>query len=495
MYWTGMAGKDRRVGEVGEDVGTSRPPTVFDRAHRLTTAGMLMLVTFVAFESMAVATAMPTAVTELDGLAWYGWPFSGYLVASVFGMVVGGDLDDRRGSRTALLAGVMIFAAGLLAGGLSGHMGVFVAARAVQGVGGGIIAVSLYVVAGRAYRPELRPRLFAALSAAWVLPALLGPLLAGLITTHLGWRWVFLGMLPLITLGLGLLLPALRRFGAPEGVPAPASARPWSALLAGLGVGLLQYAGQRLDLLALGLAAAGAAALVVGLRPLLPAGTARLRSGLPAVIGLRGVLAGAFFGMDALLPLSLTELHGYSPTAAGIPLTAGALGWAVASQLQGRRPDVARVVLLRAGFLLLAVGLAGTALVTVPAMQGWPAYLTWAVAGFGMGLGMPSLSVLLLDQSAEHRRGADSAAFQISDVTASALCVGIVGVLIGATTASLLSLPAAVLLAVAALTGLATVGAWAAPRSGAPAAAPGASVPATTLAPVTGLARSPRETA
>jgi MFS family permease len=462
-------------------VETRRPPAVFDRAHRLTTAGLLMLVTFVAFEAMAVATAMPTAVTELDGLAWYGWPFSAYLVASVFGMVVGGDLDDRRGSRTALLAGVAIFAAGLLAGGLSGHMAVFVAARAVQGVGGGIIAVSLYVVAGCAYRPDLRPRLFAAFSAAWVLPALVGPLLAGLITTHLGWRWVFLGMLPLIALGLALLLPALRRFGVPEGVPTPASARRWWALLAGLGVAALQYAGQRLDLLALGIALVGTAVLVVGLRPLLPVGTVQLHSGLPAVIGARGLLAGAFFGMDALLPLTLTQLHGYSPTAAGIPLTAGALGWALASQLQGRRSDVARVVLLRAGFLLLAVGLAGTALVAVPALHGWPSYLTWAVAGLGMGLGMPSLSVLLLEQSPMERRGADSAAFQIADVTMSAACIGVVGVLVAAAAAGLLTFPVAVLLAVAVLAALAVVGAWMAPRAGAPAAAPAAAVPATTL--------------
>src|SRR4051794_41627124 len=107
-----------------------------------------MLVTFVAFESMAVATAMPTAVTELDGLAWYGWPFSAYLVASVFGMVVGGDLDDRRDSRAALLAGVTIFAAGLPGGGLSGRMAVFVGARAVQRGRGRVRAVALYVVAG-----------------------------------------------------------------------------------------------------------------------------------------------------------------------------------------------------------------------------------------------------------------------------------------------------------------------------------------------------------
>ena len=464
------------------DVEAVTRASVVDRAHRLTTAGLLMLVTFVAFESMAVATAMPSAVAELDGLAWYGWPFSAFLVASVLGMVVGGDVDDRRGSRVALLGGVAIFAAGLLAGGLSGSMAVLVAARALQGVGGGIISVSLYVVAGRAYAPELRPRLFAAFSAAWVLPALVGPLLAGLITTHLGWRWVFLAMLPLIVVGLALLLPALRRFGAAEAAPAPASGRAGWALLAGLGIAALQYAGQRLDLAAVGIAAGGVALLAAGLRRLLPPGTVRMRRGLPAVVGGRGLLAGAFFGMDALLPLSLTELHWFSPVAAGVPLTAGALGWAIASQVQSRLPHVPRVALLRGGFVLLAAGLAGTAAVAVPQTGGWSSYATWGVAGLGMGLGMPSLSILLLDQSPEDRRGADSAAFQIADVTGSALCVGVVGVLVGAAAVGALPLSGAVLLAVAVLSGIAVLGAVLAPRAGAAVAAGSDPVPASTLA-------------
>jgi MFS family permease len=456
-------------------------PGIFDRAHRLTTAGLLMLVTFVAFEAMAVATAMPTAVAELDGLAWYGWPFSAFLVASVIGMVVGGETGDRRGARVALLFGVGVFALGLLVAGLAGHMAVFVAGRAVQGIGGGAIAVSLYVVAGQAYEPALRPKLFGAISAAWVLPALIGPLVAGLVTTHLTWRLVFVGLLPLIVLGLALVLPAVRGLHVPTEAVAPQPARRWWALLAGLGIGALQYAGQRLDLVALAIAAVGLVLLVAGLRRLLPAGTVRVRPGLPAVVGARGLLAGAFFGMDALLPLTLTQLHGYSPTTAGIPLTAGAIGWATASHLQGRRPDVPRVVLLRTGFVLLAVGLAATAVVAVPGVGGWPSYLSWAVAGLGMGLGMPSVGVLLLDQSPEHRRGADSAAFQIADVTGSALCVGVVGVLIGATVAGVLALSTAVLVAVAVLTGLAVVGAVVAPRAGAASAAREPAVVASTL--------------
>jgi MFS family permease len=468
------------------DVQTTSRAGVFDRAHRLTTAGLLMLITFVAFEAMAVATAMPTAVRELDGLAWYGWPFSAFLVASVIGMVLGGDIGDRHGSRTALLAGVGLFAGGLLAAGVAGEMALFVAARALQGVGGGIISVALYVVAGQAYEPVLRPRLFGAFSAAWVVPALVGPLIAGLVTDHVTWRLVFLGLLPLIAVGLALVLPAVRRLSAPEGTAVPSPGRRWWALLAGVGIGALQYAGQRLDVAAVGIAAVGLAALVAGLRQLLPAGTVRVRRGLPAVVASRGLLAGSFFGMDVLLPLTLSEIHGYAPALAGVPLTAGALGWATASQYQGRRPDLDRAVLLRVGFLLLAVGLAGTALIAVPGVGGWPAYLTWGVAGLGMGLGMPSVGVLLLDRSPEHRRGADSAAFQIADVTTSALCIGAVGVLVAASTGGLLPLRAAVLLAVAVLTVLALVGALLAPRAGAETPGPGTAAdgraPATTLA-------------
>jgi MFS family permease len=454
---------------------------VLSRRYRLTTVGVLVLVTFIAFEAMAVGTAMPTAVRELDGLAWYGWPFSAFLVASVVGMVVGGDAGDRGGPRVALLTGIAVFAAGLLAAGLAGSMALFVAARAVQGAGAGAMVVSLYVVAGQAYPPELRPRLFGAISAAWVLPALLGPVGAGLVTTHVGWRWVFLGLLPLVALGSLLLLPALRRLptvaATPEAAPratpetrpaAGGPARRWWAVLAGLGLGLLQYAGQRRDGLGLLLGAAGLAALAAGLRPLLPRGTVRARPGLPTVVASRGLLAAAFSGMDVLLPLALTEVHGAGPTAAGLPLTAGAVGWALASHLQGRRTGASRVALLRAGFLLLATGLAATAVVAAPGIGAWPAYLTWAVAGLGMGLGMPSVGVLLLGHSPEHRRGADSASFQIADVSGAALSVGMVGVLVAAATAGLLPLPAAVVVAAGALAALALLGAAVAGRAGGP---------------------------
>ena len=478
---------------VGEEVGAADGQAgIFHRRHRLTSAGLLLLVTFVAFEAMAVGTAMPTAVAELHGLAWYAWPFSAFLVASVTGIVVGGDLGDRRGVRLVLPWGVAAFAAGLLIAGTAGSMVVFVGGRAVQGLGAGVIAVLLYVIAGQAYEATLRPRLFGAMATAWVLPALVGPLVAGLITAHASWRWVFLGLLPLILVGLVLVLPALRSLSAPEPAAGRGPARWCWSVVAGLGIGALQYAGQRRDLPALALAVAGAAALVAGLRPLLPAGTGRARPGLPAVVASRGLLAGAFFGLDALLPLTLTQVHGYSPTAAGVPLTAGAIGWAAAAQLQGRFPGVPRARVLRLGFVLLAVGLAATALAALPALGGWPAYGTWAVAGLGMGLGMPSVGILLLDASPVHRRGADSAALQIADVTASALCVGLAGVLVAAATAGAFSLPLAVTGSIAVFVLLALAGVRVAGRAAAPAPTPAGPAAATTLASATARSRTSR---
>jgi MFS family permease len=440
--------------------------SIWDAAHRRTTVGLLTLVTLVAFEAMAVGTAMPRAVAELDGVAWYAWPFSAFLVTSVVGMVVGGEVGDRRPPGPGILAGVLVFAAGLAVAGLAGSMAVLVLGRAVQGLGAGVVIVLLYVVAGQAYSARLRPRLFGAFAAGWVLPALVGPLAAGLVTTHVGWRAVFLGLVPLVAAGLALLLT-----GTPGGAPAGGQdvsrgpGRVAWAVLAGAGIAALQYAAQRLDLPAAGIAVAGGVALALSLRRLLPRGTVRARRGIPAVVASRGLLAGAFFGMDALLPFVLTEQHGWSAATAGLPLTAGAVGWVVAAQLQGRRPDVPRQRVLRAGCLVVAAGLAATATTAVPALGGWPAYLTWGIAGVGMGLAMPSIGVLLLDQSPEAERGANSAALQISDVTGAALCVGLSGVLVAGAADAGAPLWPAVLAAVALLTLPALTGARVAGRT------------------------------
>ena len=194
---------------------TAEPPSILAGPLRVTTLGIVGLVSLIAFEAMAVATALPTAVAELRGLAWYGWSFTALLVTSVVGMVVAGELSDRVGARRPLLLGVVAFLAGLVVAGLAPAMAVFVLGRALQGLGVGLLVVVMYVLVGEAYPEALRPKVFGAISAAWVLPALVGPVVAGWLAQGVGWRWAFLGLVPLVVVGAVLLVPTVRQLRRP----------------------------------------------------------------------------------------------------------------------------------------------------------------------------------------------------------------------------------------------------------------------------------------
>src|SRR2546423_6306187 len=103
------------------------------------TAGLVLNVTFVAFEALAIATIMPLVVADLGGVALYGWVFSAFLLADLVGIVLAGELADRFGPAVPFGAGLALFAIGLLIGGLAPSMPVLVAARAIQGFGAGAI--------------------------------------------------------------------------------------------------------------------------------------------------------------------------------------------------------------------------------------------------------------------------------------------------------------------------------------------------------------------
>jgi MFS family permease len=342
-------------------------------------------------------------------------------------------------------------------------MAVFVAGRAVQGFGAGLVIVAVYVVVAEAYAEDLRPQVFAALSAAWVLPSVLGPAISGLVTARLTWRLVFLGLPPFVVVGALFLLPTLRRLPVRAATRAGAHGRVVLAVAAALGVGALQIAGQHPRWLSAFPAVAGVVLLGVALPRLLPRGTARLAVGLPAVVGLRGLLAGAFFGADAFLPLTLTTVHGFHAETAGIPLTLSALGWSAGSWWQGRRERDDRRSLLRAGFVAVAVAVLGLAVVARPEFSGWVAAPIWVVGGVGMGLAMPTISVLTLKFAPPGEQGFASSALQISDVLGSSICIGFAGVLLTSFSRAGASMPTAiavinVVLVLIALTGLIAAG-------------------------------------
>ncbi|MEV7414283.1 MFS transporter [Streptomyces sp. NPDC089919] len=403
------------------DPGDGGSGGILGAAHRALSIGIVTVVLLIAFEATAVGTAMPVAARELDGVELYAFAFSSYFTTSLFGMVLAGQWCDRQGPLRALATGIAGFAAGLLLSGTAGAMWLFVLGRAVQGFGGGLVIVALYVVVGRAYDERLRPAIMAAFAASWVVPSIVGPLAAGTVTEHLGWRWVFVGIPVLVVFPLLIALPAIRRTAsgpADPSVPPAAFDRRRITLALGisLGAGLLQYAAQDLRWFSLLPGLAGAALLVPAVLGLLPRGTYRAARGLPAVVLLRGVAAGSFIAAESFIPLMLVTQRGLSPTLAGFSLAPAGLTWALGSWVQARPwAERYREPLVAWGMVMVALSIAAVPTVLIDSVPVWTLALVWGFGCFGMGLVMAAGSVLLLKLSAPEEAGANSAALQISD--------------------------------------------------------------------------------
>lgn len=402
------------------------------RGRGVLTVGLLLTVAGVAFEALAVATVMPATADDLGGLGLYGWAFSAFLLTNLVGIVVAGGLADRQGPAGPFLAGVALFAGGLLLGGLAPTMPILIAGRALQGFGGGVIGSVAYVAVGRGYPEAARPRMLALLSTAWVVPGLVGPALAGLVAEGVGWRWVFLGLAPLPPLAAILALPALRRIPAGSG-PGGGWGRAGAAATLAAGAGLLLAGlGRREPLVAVPMVLAGAALGLPALRRLLPDGSLRAAPGLPAAVATMGLLNLAFFGVDAFVPLALVELRGRSVGFAGLALTAATITWTTGSWLQARfAPRTSRRLLVRLGLALVAVGCAMTALVLWPATPPIVAPAAWAVAGLGMGLAFSTLSLTVLETATTGQEGAATSSLQLANVLGGGLGTGIGGALVG----------------------------------------------------------------
>jgi MFS family permease len=400
-----------------------RPPSPLSAPYRAATIGIVLTVGLLAFESMAVGTAMPVAARDLHGLPLYAWAFSAVFIAGLVANVVSGGWADARGPAQPLFTGLAVFVAGLLVAGTAPTMAWFVGGRAIQGFGSGLASVPLYVIVARVYPEECRPKIFAAMAGAWVVPSLVGPSIGGLVAQHLGWRWIFLGIVPLVVPAALALAPTLRGLRTRGTMP---RGRTLAALALSAGAAALLWGIDHRSLVAV----AGLAALAYGVRTLMPRGLLRLRRGLPTAVAMRGLLLGAMSGTEAFIPLTLTTRYGFSPATAGIVLTSGALGWSAGSWWQGRFPAASRVRFVVAGASLHAAGV--TAVVLAFHASGWLVLPAWVLAGAGIGLAFPALSVQVLSLSGPSAQGANSSAMQISDTLGSSLAVGLAGALVNA---------------------------------------------------------------
>ncbi|HVA86535.1 MAG TPA: MDR family MFS transporter [Candidatus Saccharimonadales bacterium] len=412
------------------------PDPPITRQQLLVTGGILTALSLAALDASVVGTAMPTIIGQLGGLAEYSWVFSGYLLASTTTVPLFSKLADMYGRRPIFLIGLLVFVAASVACGFSSSMFMLVGLRTIQGIGAGALQPVAFTIVGDIYTPAQRAKIQGLFSAVWGGTAIIGPAIGGIITTTIGWPWVFWINLPigvaafvvftrvfhenfekvrhridwigmiLLTLGVGSLLFALSEGSDLFGYTSP-------AFLALMVLSLL-------IIIAFITAERAAAEPLIDFKLL----TIPVISGGLAIGSLVGV---AMYGLTTYVPPFVQGVEGGSPVEAGAAVAAMSIGWPIGSMLGGRlmlRYGTRRIVVI--GSALSVVGLAlVTQLPTVA--QLWYSMVATGLAGFGMGLGATTIMVSIQGSVAWNRRGVATGLVQFSRSIGGSIGIGLMG--------------------------------------------------------------------
>ena len=411
------------------------------RTDRLT-VGVLLGISIIGFESLGIATALPVVSDALGGKSLYGWAFSAFLLGQLLGTVLAGTAADRIGSRRPMAVALVLFATGLVIGTAASTMTVVVVGRAVAGAGSGAALMLNFAVIGTAYDESVRPRMVAATQTAWIMPALIGPAIAGPIAEHVSWRLVFGALVPVLAVVAWLVLPALTT--APididpalssEGDERFITATGRDRVLAALtvtagGAGLIVALDSRVLWRGIIIGAVGVGLCVFAGRVLFPAGTVRARPGLASIVLAYSLLLGGFIGIETFFPRTLDDVRGMSAFVGGLFLSGGTISWSAGAWLQSKRalwwlrPSVRAL-----SALVFAVGVVTAGVLVVSGAPIPLALLGWVVAGLGMGTAFNAVTEAMYRSTPPERIGAATSATQLGGSLVGAVTAGTNGTL------------------------------------------------------------------
>ncbi|MCP3772182.1 MFS transporter [Paenibacillus sp. MZ04-78.2] len=410
--------------------------SIFDARYRALTIGIILTVTTVAFEGLAITTIAPDMAQHLNGISLYGWIFSAFLLTQILGTMVIGQQIGKIGVYRSFSLSIVIFVAGILIAATSVNMPMLIAGRAFQGFGAGAIVTCVYYCITLSYPDALRTKILAAFSSAYILPALIGPYIAGLLAEYVSWRFVFWLVLPLIVLAVLLTLPSFRKLQT-ESAPAKKSGRKEGyAVLLTVGTGLLLSGlGFVSDWKGIALALIGLIVMVRPLQQLLPAGTFSVKKGLPATIVSRGLYVACYVATESYVVLALTKVKGLPADLAGLIVAAGALSWSTAAWLQSKLDEKdsgrgrKKRIITGIGFMIVGVSLVIAAVGLESGGIGL-AVISQIFTGFGIGLANPTTGAIALQHARSGEEGEISAYLQFVDAFCPGVSIGIGGALI-----------------------------------------------------------------
>ncbi|MFF8928828.1 DHA2 family efflux MFS transporter permease subunit [Streptomyces longwoodensis] len=375
----------------------------------LVSIGALLLgMLLAALDQTIVSTALPTIVSDLGGLEHLSWVVTAYLLASTAATPLWGKLGDQYGRKKLFQAAILIFLVGSALCGMAQDMPQLIAFRAVQGLGGGGLMVLSMAIVGDIVPPRERGRYQGLFGAVFGATSVLGPLLGGLFTEHLSWRWVFYINLPVGVVALAVIAAVLHipRKGTRHvidylGTFLIASLATCLVLVASLGGTTWPWGSARiagLIALAVVLAVAFVAVERRAAEPVLPLKLFRVRTfTLSAVISF--IIGFAMFGAMTYLPTFLQVVQGVSPTMSGVHMLPMVFGMLLSSTVSGQ-------IVSRTGRWKV-FPLTGTAVTTVGLLllhqldeRSSTAEMSTYFFVFGLGLGLVMQVLVLIVQNA-----------------------------------------------------------------------------------------------
>ena len=379
-------------------------PSFTHREILVVFAGIALAMLMAALDQTIVATALPVIAADLGGFEQLSWVVSAYLLSSTATTLLYGKLSDLHGRRRLLEIGIVLFIVGSVLCAAAGTFWQLVAARAVQGAGGGgLMALSMTII-GDMVAPRERGRYQGYIAAIFATASVAGPVLGGYLTEYLSWHWIFLINLPL---GAIAFLFAHRTLGRLTVRRGHARVDYWGAVLMVVGVVSLLFlitgGGSMFpwaSATALGLALGSVVLLGLFVRrerrapeALLPP---RIFTSSVVTIGfcMIGVTAMVLIGVTIFLPLYLQVVAGVSVSSSGLLLLPLVGGVTAGSVIGGRL--VSHTGRYRI-FPILGLATAAVALAMLGLFVGKFGYpgdvLILVILGLGLGNVMPIITV------------------------------------------------------------------------------------------------------